>query len=166
MSRSNNRQKSATCKNINMLEIQRNKDTSGLKKLARGVILGLSLVPVGLCLADDGNGETPGKADYITYCASCHGSDGAGNGPVAGSLKNRPPDLTFLHQQETDGAFPFQKVLNIIQGNPDHDKSIRTHGPADMPVWGKIIHDDSDHKTAVTNARLRNLTHYIKSLQK
>lgn len=107
-----------------------------------------------------------GEADYLNYCASCHGVTGEGNGPVAGSLKNRPPDLTYLHQQESDGAFPYKRVLSIIEGDPDHDKNLRTHGPADMPVWGKVIYEDSGQSEAQTKARLRALTNYIKSLQK
>ncbi len=134
----------------------------GFKSLVFGLSLGVSV----LGIAEEAPDTAAGEADYLNYCASCHGVTGEGNGPVAGSLKNRPPDLTFLHQQETDGAFPYRKVLNIIQGNPDYDKNFRSHGPADMPVWGKIIYEDSNERTGITTARLKNLVAYIKSLQK
>lgn len=102
----------------------------------------------------------------MTYCASCHGEKGEGNGPVAGSLKNRPPDLTYLHQQETDGAFPYKRVMDIIQGNADYDKNFRSHGPAVMSVWGKIIFEDSGDRTIIAETRIRHIVDYIKSRQK
>ena len=37
--------------------------------------------------------ESAGRVLYTTYCASCHGVDGRGSGPVAGSLVVRPSDL-------------------------------------------------------------------------
>jgi mono/diheme cytochrome c family protein len=115
---------------------------------------------------DDGAAASQGRADYLTYCASCHGADGQGDGPVAGSLKNRPPNLTYLQQQETDGEFPYQLVMNIIQGNPDYAMNYRTHGPADMPVWGRVLTEDSGDRESVAKARIRNLVEYIKSIQK
>ena len=33
---------------------------------------------------------------YRTFCAPCHGEGGAGDGPVAGSLRARPPDLATI----------------------------------------------------------------------
>lgn len=132
----------------------------------RAIVTSLGLTYAACGLGADKPDLKRGEADYVTYCASCHGVTGEGNGPVANALKNRPPDLTYLHQQETDGAFPYQKVLNIIRGNPDLDKNFRTHGPADMPVWGKIIYEDSGDRDAVAEARLRDLTSYIQSLQK
>ncbi|HAD09639.1 MAG TPA: hypothetical protein DCF62_09175 [Porticoccaceae bacterium] len=132
--------------------------------LIRGVAVGLTLTTLavsGIALAEDA-----GKKDYMTYCASCHGDTGEGNGPVAGSLQNRPPDLTFLHQQETDGAFPRKLVKGIIEGNPDYDKNFRTHGPSDMPVWGKILYEDSGERSSIAEARINHLVDYIESLQK
>ncbi|MFQ5666216.1 MAG: c-type cytochrome [Candidatus Binatia bacterium] len=40
-----------------------------------------------------------GKVTYQKYCASCHGSNGKGNGPVAALLNNPKP------RDHTDGAF-------------------------------------------------------------
>ena len=144
-----------------------NKSTVSKTKLAlKGMGIALSLSISALGFAEEMAKPARGEADFLKYCASCHGVTGEGNGPVAGSLKNKPPDLTYLHQQETDGAFPYNRVLSIIQGSTDHDKNIRTHGPADMPVWGNVIYKDSGESTAVTDTRLRELTDYVKSIQK
>ena len=37
-----------------------------------------------------------GKAEYQSACASCHGIDAKGNGPVTRELNTRPTDLTVL----------------------------------------------------------------------
>jgi len=130
--------------------------------LACSWILGFSLPGI----AESGNAIKEGKEGFVTYCASCHGEKGEGNGPVAGSLKKRPPDLTYLQQQENDGQFPYKRVMDIVQGNPEYDKNFRTHGPAAMPVWGKIIYEDSNERTTIAETRIRHIVDYIKSIQK
>ncbi len=37
-----------------------------------------------------------GPALYKAYCAVCHGPNGAGNGPMANSLKVQPADLSRI----------------------------------------------------------------------
>ena len=37
-----------------------------------------------------------GSQMYASYCASCHGLDGRGHGPVATELKVPPTDLTLF----------------------------------------------------------------------
>jgi mono/diheme cytochrome c family protein len=40
-----------------------------------------------------------GEDLYEAYCATCHGRDDRGDGPVAEALRARPSDLTSLAQQ-------------------------------------------------------------------
>ena len=40
-----------------------------------------------------------GKEPYIQYCASCHGEDGRGDGPVSAYLKIKVPDLSLLKKK-------------------------------------------------------------------
>ena len=72
-----------------------------------------------------------GEFEYSNSCAQCHGLSGKGDGPVASSLTEIPPDLTML-QKSNGGVFPVTKVYSIIEGNAD----VRVHGSRDMPVWG------------------------------
>ena len=73
----------------------------------------------------------PGKAEYHSSCASCHGIDGKGNGPVGADLKVPPSDLTVL-ARKNNGVFPFNSVYETIDGR----KSVIAHGTRDMPIWG------------------------------
>ena len=43
-----------------------------------------------------------GKAEFQSSCATCHGSDGKGKGPVSEQLKVPPPDLTILAKKQRD----------------------------------------------------------------
>ena len=73
----------------------------------------------------------PGKAEYHSSCASCHGIDGKGNGPVGADLKVPPSDLTVL-ARKNNGVLLFNSVYEIIDGR----KAVIAHGTRDMPIWG------------------------------
>ena len=97
---------------------------------------------------------------YRSYCASCHGTEGKGDGPVAPALNSKMPDLTTIAQRN-GGVFPATRVNKIISG----DQIIFAHGTREMPVWGPIFHqvqEDRDYG----EVRLQNLTNYLKSIQK
>jgi mono/diheme cytochrome c family protein len=96
---------------------------------------------------------------YRSYCATCHGRDGKGHGPVATALKVAPPDLTLLARRQS-GGFPAHEVEAIIRGGT----SIGSHGSLDMPVWGPIFYalDPSD---ARVKARIAALVAHLASIQ-
>lgn len=73
----------------------------------------------------------PGKAEYLSSCAACHGADGRGKGPLSVELKTAPADLTVL-AKKNNGVFPFNAVSEVIDGR----KSISAHGTREMPIWG------------------------------
>ncbi len=96
---------------------------------------------------------------FRAYCASCHGKDGKGNGPVAGTLKATVPDLTTI-AISNDGNFPVARIKRIIMG----EGMIASHGSREMPVWGPIFHqveEDVDRG----NVRVENLVTYLESIQ-
>lgn len=97
---------------------------------------------------------------YRHYCATCHGRDGKGKGPVAAALKEAPPDLTVLARSQ-NGNFPAREVEGIIRGGG----SVAAHGSTEMPVWGPIFYalDPSD---ARVKTRIDALVAYIGSIQK
>jgi mono/diheme cytochrome c family protein len=46
-----------------------------------------------------------GKSEFQSWCASCHGTDAKGKGPISDQLKKPPSDLTML-AKTTTGSFP------------------------------------------------------------
>ena len=72
-----------------------------------------------------------GKAEFQSSCASCHGADGKGKGPVSEQLKVAPADLTIL-AKKNNGVFPTNAVYETIYGS----KTISAHGTREMPIWG------------------------------
>jgi len=96
---------------------------------------------------------------YRAYCASCHGRNGKGNGPVASALKATVPDLTVI-AKNNQGQFPVGRIRRIIMG----DGMIASHGSREMPVWGPIFHQvEADVDRAPV--RLENLVKYLESIQ-
>lgn len=96
---------------------------------------------------------------YYSYCASCHGPDGKGNGPAAAAMVAPLPDLTKLAKNH-GGEFPTLSVMNTlgrIQGS-------NGHGSADMPVWGDVFRKSAWGEPQ-TQLRIYNLTQYLDSMQ-
>jgi mono/diheme cytochrome c family protein len=102
-----------------------------------------------------------GRDSYQFYCASCHGSAGKGDGPVASSLKTVPADLTRLARRN-GGTFPRQRVVSLVTGAEPGPTT--AHGSSEMPVWGPVFRflDPSDARVKV---RIENVVSYIETLQ-
>lgn len=99
---------------------------------------------------------------YQDYCASCHGPDGRGNGPVSQSLRQAVPDLTRLSSRN-GGKFPANHVRSKLMFGGDQPLPAR--GSKAMPIWGPIFHQiefDQD----LGNVRLENVTRYVESIQR
>ncbi len=74
-----------------------------------------------------------GRFEYVNSCASCHGSSGKGDGPLARQLTKSPSNLTTLTKRN-EGVFPSARVFATIDGRATPE--ILFHGSRDMPVWG------------------------------
>lgn len=109
-----------------------------------------------------------GKLEFETRCASCHGTNGKGSGPLAELLRKSPPDLTSL-AMGNGGMLPMERLYDSIAG----DKSVAAHGTRDMPVWGRVYRTDAAEyymelpydPEAYTRGRLLLLLEYINRLQ-
>ncbi|MBR9651019.1 c-type cytochrome [Thalassovita aquimarina] len=131
----------------------------------------VALFSIGLGIAGSANaaGMSLGEFEYQNSCAQCHGMDAKGDGPVTSFLRNVPPDLTML-QQNNDGVFPFASVYAVIDGSAQVD----VHG-RDMPLWGnryrkRVANDpDGDFSPADTemyvHTRILALIDYLASVQ-
>jgi len=93
------------------------------------IIAGLTAGFAAAALAED---VDIGKGEFQSSCASCHGTDAKGKGPVSGLLKTPPADLTML-AKNNNGVFPADAIYKTIDGM----KSVPAHGSRDMPIWGE-----------------------------
>jgi mono/diheme cytochrome c family protein len=101
-----------------------------------------------------------GRDSFELYCASCHGTTGKGDGPVAKVLKTPPADLTSL-ARKNDGEIPKDRVLAVLTGT---GRPVPSHGSTDMPVWGPIFRA-LDPSAPRVRQRLDNIVAYIATLQ-
>ena len=101
-----------------------------------------------------------GAQIFRDYCASCHGTNGKGDGPAAPALRHAPPDLTLLAHRN-GGKFPRDRVKAIIAGQ---EQSVAAHGSREMPVWGPVFHV-VERDMDLGEVRLDNVTHFVESLQ-
>lgn len=89
----------------------------------------------------DAENKAVGKRLYTTYCQSCHGKEGYGDGPKVAELKTKAGDFSSGEfQRQTDGAI-FYKL---------------TIGRGDMPAFDKKIPDDEDRWLIVNYIRTLN----------
>jgi mono/diheme cytochrome c family protein len=93
------------------------------------VMIGLA---VGFTSAAQAQAPDIGKSEFQSSCASCHGMDGKGKGPVSDQLKVSPSDLTLL-AKNNNGVFPANAVYETIYGS----KAVPAHGTREMPIWGE-----------------------------
>ncbi|SFM52693.1 cytochrome c [Shimia aestuarii] len=123
------------------------------------LIMGMS----GACIAGDAE---DGAALYMDHCATCHGIDLTGQGPMAGVMVIKPADLTAL-SAGNGGAFPLVRVIQRIDGRDP----LVSHG-SPMPVYGDFFEGfDVAMKTdagqpIMTSKPVADLVEYLKSVQK
>ncbi|MDR3751114.1 MAG: c-type cytochrome [Terracidiphilus sp.] len=103
---------------------------------------------------------TSGKLMYTSYCASCHGMDGKGHGPVATELKMPPTDLT-MQSRNNHGKFPDTHIVTVLQFGSDTP----AHGSAEMPVWGPILGKMNVSNPQDRLLRISNLSRYLETIQ-
>ncbi len=111
----------------------------------------------------------PGKQEFADNCASCHGVDGKGNGPLGELLRKSPPDLTQL-AKKNQGVLPINRLYAVIDG-----AGVPSHGSRDMPVWGREYQIDNAQQmrearghydsAGLVRARILVLLEYISRIQ-
>ncbi|MFY9210020.1 MAG: cytochrome c [Aestuariivita sp.] len=107
-----------------------------------------------------------GEGYYRQHCATCHGLDATGNGPMAGVLVIQPPDLTALTARN-DGMFPTARVVLRIDGR----EPLVSHG-SPMPVYGDFFEQGPDvalkapsGQPILTSEPIADLVAYLDNLQ-
>jgi mono/diheme cytochrome c family protein len=107
-----------------------------------------------------------GEDLYLQYCATCHGLEAAGPGPMAPALVVQPANLPAL-RRENGGTFPLLRVVRRIDGRDP----LISHGSA-MPIYGEFFEgDDTALKTETGQPMLvgrpiADLVAYLLTLQR
>jgi mono/diheme cytochrome c family protein len=111
-------------------------------------ILGLTLVMLTLAVPGLGRAQSAaeGQKLYMTYCSSCHGDKGQGDGAAGKALPVKPVD-------HTDGklmnSFSDEFLMSIIsKGGAAVGKS------SFMPAWGGVLKEN----------QLQDLLAYLRSV--
>ena len=104
--------------------------------------------------------QGPGAQLYKTYCASCHGLTGRGDGLVAETFRKPIPDLT-QYTVRNGGVFPSERVRQIIDG-----RGTAAHGNREMPVWGDAFRSaEGGLGPAAVKARIEAIVRYLEAMQ-
>jgi hypothetical protein len=87
-----------------------------------------------------------------------------GDGPVAGSLRAPPPDLTRLWEHYGT-PLDRERLVEYIDGR----WLVGAHGPREMPVWGREFFEDAPPMTpnleGVKRHLVEVLARYLETLQ-
>lgn len=128
------------------------------------LVVGLASLPSGL--ARTATPQEPavrqdGAQIYKTWCASCHGMSGQGNGSLAPVLRRVVPDLTMIAARN-GGMFPAARIQRIIDG-----REVESHGDPEMPIWGTAFKSTKDgYSEESVRARVSAVVAYLESIQK
>ena len=97
---------------------------------------------------------------FRLHCASCHGEDGKGDGPMVEHLRLTPADLTALSNRI--GGYSEAWLTEVIDGREE----VRAHGQREMPVWGMTFYWRSgEQREQDTEAMIDDLVRYVIELQ-
>lgn len=105
-----------------------------------------------------------GEILYLTYCQSCHGVAGRGDGAAAPSLRTPPTDLTQLWKRYGT-PLDREPLAEYIDGR----QLFGTHGPREMPIWGNEFFEDAPPTTpnleGVKRRLIEVLVDHLETLQ-
>jgi mono/diheme cytochrome c family protein len=116
--------------------------------LQRMSILGLNLVMLTLAVPGLGRPQSAaeGQKLYMTYCSSCHGDKGQGDGAAGKALPVKPADHT---NGKLMNSFSDEFLMSIIsKGGAAVGKS------SFMPAWGGVLKEN----------QLQDLLAYLRSV--
>lgn len=107
-----------------------------------------------------------GERLFVNHCATCHGPEARGDGPMTPVLAVPPADLTGLSARN-GGVFPIGRVIRRIDGTTE----VLAHG-GPMPVFGLLLDGPSeavltpDGSEIIAPERIVDIVSWLATLQK
>ena len=102
--------------------------------MTRTILLLSVVMPLALItLPPDASSAEDGETLYKTYCLTCHGEKGKGDGPASASLDPKPADFSTPKFWATRDDAAVKKVIK--EGGASVGKS-----PL-MIAWGSVLND-------------------------
>jgi mono/diheme cytochrome c family protein len=134
-------------------------------------IAGPALGQAGATSPSPATGVELGRHEFESNCATCHGMEARGDGPMRPFLAREPADLTTLARRN-GGRFPKSAIADLIDGRGMTGPG--PHGTREMPVWGRVYREQSDAQTRGTpfpaewsvRGRILALVDYLQTLQR
>lgn len=130
-------------------------------------LIGLTLTTCALGLPLYAQDADIGRSHYHTHCATCHGLEGSGDGPMSGVMTIKPVDLTEL-TAANGGTFPLERVVKRIDGRDP----LVSHG-SPMPVYGDYFEGTFDvpmkaptGQPILTSQPVVDLVAYLREIQR
>lgn len=130
-------------------------------------LIGLTLTTCALGLPVYAQDADIGRSHYHTHCATCHGLEGRGDGPMSGVMTIKPVDLTEL-TAANGGTFPLERVVKRIDGRDP----LVSHG-SPMPVYGDYFEGTFDvpmkaptGQPILTSQPVVDLVAYLREIQR
>ena len=100
-----------------------------------------------------------GQYLYRSFCASCHGESGRGDGPASVTLKAPLADLTMIAAR-AGGVFRREEVTRIVDGR----QPMLSHD-TEMPRWGQVLRSLEGDNDRAIRQRIDALVKYLESMQ-
>jgi mono/diheme cytochrome c family protein len=94
----------------------------------------ITLLLLALCFALPATALADGASDYQTYCSTCHGTGGKGDGAAAAAMDPKPADFSNPDFYKTRDDALLTKVIK--EGGAAVGKS------AMMAPWGSVLNDE------------------------
>ncbi len=115
----------------------------------------------------DKTARLSGDQLYQNLCASCHDTDGSGNGMASDALGATAPDLTRL-AADNGGEFPRSELEHMIANSDARNP----HAGSPMPAWEEQFRSvyfrtarSSLQRDAYARDRIRELASYVETIQ-
>lgn len=102
---------------------------------------------------------------FAEACATCHGTDAKGDGPMAKVMAVQPADLTQISLMN-DGNFPTARIIRIVDGTT----LLTAHG-SPMPLFGMLFRGpsetfvDADGNEFIASRAIGNVVAWIETIQ-